>query len=358
MQEAKETKSTVVRESAFKQGNRNLFKRKIKRKSIIVAVVVLCIIAVGGGISIKVVTDHKNYNNAKDCIMAQDVTVEYTGEGTRISANDFISETDETDIIYTARFADSDADEYTLAKDLTVGQYNVKVIIELTKNMFFRELIFDAKIILQDTTPPKWIKTTDSVTVYVGESIDIQSLFAAKDLSGDVTISAEDEINTDSAGTETVKITASDPYGNASEYELKITVKKKENENTSDSNTFSKSNTAKDSTKSKINSSSSNNKRTISSSSNKTSSSATSSSNSTTTAPYWCTDGGSHHVVDYSGMEETEGSFWVFVGWYNSYNEARDAAFAYLSSHLEYTHYIVQDCDCGLFGAYVRKLSN
>lgn len=218
-------------------------KYKLSKPKIFAIIAVICIIAVGAGFGIKAIADRQNYNLAKDCITAQNVAVEYTGEENRISINDFISEAKENDITYTARFADSGADEYTLAKESSVGEYDVKFIAELTGNMFFREIELDAKIILQDTTPPEWTKTTDSVTVLEGESIDIQSLFTAEDLSGDVTISAEGEINTDSAGTEKVKITAQDTYGNTSEYELNITVEKKPSETSKNSGKSSESST-------------------------------------------------------------------------------------------------------------------
>lgn len=218
-------------------------KYKLSKPKIFAIIAVICIIAVGAGFGIKAIADRQNYNLAKDCITAQNVAVEYTGEENRISINDFISEAKENNITYTAKFADSEADEYTLVKESSVGEYDVKFIVELTGNMFFREIELDAKIILQDTTPPEWTKTTDSVTVLEGESIDIQSLFAAEDLSGEVTISAEGEINTDSAGTEKVKITAQDTYGNTSEYELNVTVDKKPSETSKNSGKSSESST-------------------------------------------------------------------------------------------------------------------
>lgn len=146
-------------------------KYKLSKPKIIAIIAVICIIAVGAGFGIKAIADRQNYNLAKDCITAQNVAVEYTGEGNRISINDFISETKENNITYTAKFADSGADEYTLAKESSVGEYDVKFIVELTGNMFFREIELGAKIILQDTTPPEWTKTTDSVTVLEGDSM-------------------------------------------------------------------------------------------------------------------------------------------------------------------------------------------
>ncbi len=58
--------------------------------------------------------------------------------------------------------------------------------------------------------------------------------------------------------------------------------------------------------------------------------------------PVWCCEGGSKHVIP------------VGIGWYSSYNSARDAAMKYLSNHKEYTHWEVQECDCGKFTVYVR----
>ena len=62
-------------------------------------------------------------------------------------------------------------------------------------------------------------------------------------------------------------------------------------------------------------------------------------SNTTVSEPYWCDEGGSHHVID-------EGH-----GWYKSYKEAERAALANISS-TTYCHYEVQECDCGLFTYY------
>ena len=64
-------------------------------------------------------------------------------------------------------------------------------------------------------------------------------------------------------------------------------------------------------------------------------------SNTTVSEPYWCDEGGSHHVID-------EGH-----GWYKSYKEAERAALANISS-TTYCHYEVQECDCGLFTYYYQ----
>ena len=62
-------------------------------------------------------------------------------------------------------------------------------------------------------------------------------------------------------------------------------------------------------------------------------------SNTTVSEPYWCDEGGSHHVI-------REGN-----GWYKSYKEAEQAAFNNSSSTTA-CHYEIQECDCGLFTYY------
>lgn len=61
----------------------------------------------------------------------------------------------------------------------------------------------------------------------------------------------------------------------------------------------------------------------------------------TTKAPTWCWEGGSKHVIP------------VGIGWYNSYDEAWNAALKYDGTHQE-----VQECDCGKFTAYVRSATS
>lgn len=102
--------------------------------------------------------------------------------------------------------------------------------------------------------------------------------------------------------------------------------------------------TTKKSTKSTKPSSSGNNSKPSDSGSSSSNNSGGSSNNTSTPSskPTWCWEGGSKHVIS------------VGIGWYSSYNSARDAALQYLSTHTAYTHWEVQECDCGKFTAYVR----
>lgn len=208
-------------------------KRKMSKAAAAAVIFALCAAAAGAGFAIKAVCDYSRYKNALQSLSANDIEIEYNGSENRISANDLISAPDENSIAYKVMLAKNGESEYVLPADSPVGEYDAEMIAELSENMFFKQIELRAKITLQDTTPPEWTKTTQSVTVYTGESIDIQSLFEAEDISGEVTISAQEEINTDKASSKAVKITAADKYGNTADFELNVNVKEKPTANTS-----------------------------------------------------------------------------------------------------------------------------
>ncbi|MDE6149490.1 MAG: hypothetical protein K2F81_05275, partial [Ruminococcus sp.] len=61
----------------------------------------------------------------------------------------------------------------------------------------------------------------------------------------------------------------------------------------------------------------------------------------TQTQPYWCNEGGKHHVIN------------VGIGWFTSYNEATNAAKNFLIKNENYYHYQVDQCFCGKYTATV-----
>lgn len=56
----------------------------------------------------------------------------------------------------------------------------------------------------------------------------------------------------------------------------------------------------------------------------------------TQTQPYWCTEGGSQHILSVGKL-----------GWFTSYNSAENAGKKFLIENLEYSHYQVDKCECG-----------
>lgn len=63
----------------------------------------------------------------------------------------------------------------------------------------------------------------------------------------------------------------------------------------------------------------------------------------TTAAPYWCDEGGAHHIVDVGP-----------IGWCNSFDEATDKALEYISEHGDSGNFRVKQCyGCGKYTATV-----
>lgn len=63
----------------------------------------------------------------------------------------------------------------------------------------------------------------------------------------------------------------------------------------------------------------------------------------TTEAPYWCDEGGTHHIVDVGP-----------IGWCNSFDEATDKALEYIAAHDASGNFRVKQCyGCGKYTASV-----
>lgn len=63
----------------------------------------------------------------------------------------------------------------------------------------------------------------------------------------------------------------------------------------------------------------------------------------TTSAPYWCDEGGTHHIVDVGQ-----------IGWCNSYEEAQSKALKYIDNNADSGNFRVIQCyGCGKYSAEV-----
>ena len=63
----------------------------------------------------------------------------------------------------------------------------------------------------------------------------------------------------------------------------------------------------------------------------------------TQTQPYWCTEGGTHHILSKG------------LGWFNSYDEAYKAGGEYINQHYNGNGgWYVDQCDCGKWTVEVR----
>lgn len=178
--------------------------------------------------------------NTLNLIYTKDINIELDNQAHTVSTYDFIGN-DSKDKLNAQFDNESTSTEImadsvcTADKSITV-KYKKGALCKTQKNV---------KINIIDTTPPEFTEAIDSITVNKGEEIDIASKFKATDLSGDVEIKAENTVDVNTVGTQTVNIFATDENGNVAQTEVNIVVNEPENNKTTDNNnntTASKSN--------------------------------------------------------------------------------------------------------------------
>ena len=203
---------------------------------------------------------------------------------------------------------------------------------EVPKNKIwnkFKHIDTPIEISCIDTTAPEFTEKTDTITINKGDKLNVASKFKANDLSGTVEIKV-DNVDVNKIGEQIVNVFATDGSGNVAQTEVKVVINEPEEQKNEDAQTTQTSETTTP-----------NKSAPTTSKKSTTSSKSTTKSETTKKTPYWCDEGGSHHVID-------EGH-----GWYKSYKEAERAALANISS-TTYCHYEVQECDCGLFTYYYQ----
>ncbi len=223
---------------------------------------ILLIIVIG------LIVGHSIQRNTLNLIYTKDINIELDNQTHTVSTYDFIGN-DSKDKL-NARFDNESTSTEIMADSVCTADKSITVKY---KNGALCKTQKNVKINIIDTTPPEFTETIDSITVNKGEEIDIASKFKATDLSGDVEIKAENTVDVNTVGTQTVNIFATDENGNVAQTEVNVIVNEPEKTKTTENNnntTASKSN----------NSVGTSQKSTLSSSekSNNTSSNASSSS--------------------------------------------------------------------------------
>ena len=255
-------------------------------------------------------------------VQTNDIKIELDNKEHTVNPSDFIDET--SSIKITEKFADKNLSEIKITAD-SVYSTDEKIKIKYKKAPLIT-IYKNVKIKIVDNTPPEFIEKVDSITINKGEELDVASKISATDLSGEVKIKVDGNVDVNTVGTQTVNVFATDESGNVAQTEVNIVVNEPEkNETTGNNNnaTPSKSNSSA-STSQKVSSQ----KSTTSASSstknnNKTSSNASSSSkpnSNTTTKPN--NNGGGTTTT--SGC--ASGNHSMPTGncgkWFNSRNEA------------------------------------
>lgn len=223
---------------------------------------ILLIIVIG------LIVGYSIQRNTLNLIYTKDINIELDNQTHTVSTYDFIGN-DSKDKL-NARFDNESTSTEIMADSVCTADKSITVKY---KNGALCKTQKNVKINIIDTTPPEFTETIDSITVNKGEEIDIASKFKATDLSGDVEIKAENTVDVNTVGTQTVNIFATDENGNVAQTEVNVIVNEPEKTKTTENNnntTASKSN----------NSVGTSQKSTLSSSekSNNTSSNASSSS--------------------------------------------------------------------------------
>ena len=236
-----------------------------KTKIIIGAASITAILLI---VVIGLIVGYSVQRNTLNLIYTKDINIELDNQAHTVNTYDFIG--NESKDMLNAQFDNESTSTEIMADSVCTADKSITVKY---KNGALCKTQKNVKINIIDTTPPEFTETIDSITVNKGEEIDIASKFKATDLSGDVEIKAENTVDVNTVGTQTVNIFATDENGNVAQTEVNVIVNEPEKTKTTENNnntTASKSN----------NSVGTSQKSTLSSSekSNNTSSNASSSS--------------------------------------------------------------------------------
>lgn len=102
---------------------------------------------------------------------------------------------------------------------------------EVPKNKIWNKFKYvdaDIEVTCIDTTAPEFTEKVDSITINKGEELDVASKFSATDLSGEVKITVDGNVDVNTVGTQTVNVFATDESGNVAQTEVNIIVNETE----------------------------------------------------------------------------------------------------------------------------------
>lgn len=279
------------------------------KKKIIIAIcaVVVVIAAIIGGIAIH---DNNVAKTVKECVIACDKTIELDNQSHNIKADELISANAPINVnggksIECRFYFENNQESINITAD-KVQEENTKIIVNLVDCILFdQSFTLDSKIQIIDTTAPEFTKSIDEIKITEGDEINILDNFSTEDLSRDVQIKIDGEINTSEAGEQTVKIIAIDGSGNKTEHDVKIIIEKKPE---SAVQTQNKQQSSNSNSKSNNNSSKSSSSK-ISSSSNSSNNNSGGSSNSNNSAEK------ENEKIDASAIQKEINAYIASKGW-------------------------------------------
>lgn len=278
----------------------------------ITAAILICIAIIGAFVGVIAIHDKNLYKELQNKIKVTDLTVELKDDDIQISVNEIINA---SELNCDASFENGQSNISINAR--TENKQSVKIIVKANDIWLFnKELKYDAEIIVEDTTAPDWVKSVDEIKVTAGDPVDIKSNFKAEDLSGEVDIQVQGNIDTDKVGEQKIKVIATDIYGNSTVKEVNIIVEarpeKTQDKSLADNNGSSKKN--KSSNKNDDASNASN-----STTSSSSSSSSSGSSNSSSSSNSGSSSSSSHqHTMPIGNMGRWFSSKSELISYYQS----------------------------------------
>lgn len=186
----------------------------------ITAAILICVAIIGAFVGAIAIHDKNLYKELQNKIKVTDLTVELEDDDIQISVNEIINA---SELNCDASFENGQSNISINAR--TENKQSVKIVVKANDIWLFdKELKYVAEIIVEDTTAPAWVKSVDEIKVTAGDSVDIKSNFKAEDLSGEVEIQVQGNIDTDKVGEQKIKVIATDIYGNSTVKEVNIIV--------------------------------------------------------------------------------------------------------------------------------------
>lgn len=283
---------------------------------------ILLIIVIG------LIVGYSIQRNTLNLIYTKDINIELDNQAHTVSTYDFIG--NESKDKLNAQFDNKSTSTEIMADSVCTAD---KTITVKYKNGALCKTQKSVKINVIDTTPPEFTETIDSITVNKGEEIDIASKFKATDLSGEVEIKAENTVDVNTVGTQTVNIFATDQNGNVAQTEVNVVVNEPEKNETTENNkntTASKSNNSVGtSQKSTLSSSEKNNNTGNNTSSNASSSSKPNNNGGSATTTSGCANGNhsmpTGNIGKWFNSRNELNSYYLSIGkeWNNKYSDGK-----------------------------------
>lgn len=317
----------------------------MKKKIVIISLIIFII-----GVSVLGIYMYLNYRDSKISLINDNVTIEY-GEKYNPTINDLI-DTNKYNFINPNKVSIKNEIINEQEKDYhKVGEYSIHI--------YYKKLELVQKVEVKDTTSPEVIIDEKIELPYNTslENYDFKKHIKVNDLSETKECNIDySNVNKEVAGEYIVKIEVEDVYNNKTQKEFKIVIQEKIEEPIAkeipSNNTSNEQKTTSNQTKAPNNKNTKNANKTSTTNNNTQVSSNTQQQTNKnnnqaqqTSTPYWCVEGGSHHIAGDGANEH---------GYYNSWNAANQA-FKEYTKNWDSCQYKVDVCACGKYYFWAVK---